>query len=897
MKKMLILLLSISICKVALAQNDRNENFQELLKKAEILWGEEAFEEAFDKLNAAREAFPEKNTEINQQYTNFIGKIATQYKKARESAEVAKRNEKTAERQAKYASEQAKIAQLKSEEALAQKKIAEEALKIAKRNAFISDSLSIASSIAARRAYANELANQSKIALEKGDRSTAFRLVDFAYRFVDSTNIKVKSSLLELLHNYNNFFSWKVTLPGFYKTVKCFTMSANNKVAICTEERFVEIWNINTAKLVAKFQAHSDEILCATFSSNNKYLATGSKDKTIKIWDAFTGELVVEFKGHTGSVSSLAFSSDGKKLVSGSYDNTVKLWSIEEQKNLHTFKGHDNRVNSVSFSADAKKIASGSADASVKIWDVNKMQIFLTFRRGLDVVNSVCFSSKDKDVLIVGVRNKPAKLYELDAKQDKPTDIGATYDVQEILFKADGKNFFLIEKDKVTSWDLKPLKLVKNFNDELPIGNKVAISVNGDRIVAKDENNSISVWETTEEGEDIRSIKNTEEVNHAALSPDSKLIATAGADGIIKLWNAETSRFFLNLEGHDSPVYKVVFSPDGTLLASGAFDGKCIIWDIKTLKAIHTFSAHSTAINTIAFSRNNKLLATSANDNTVWIYDITSGIGKSKQYFTASISSLLFAPDHATLFAVDKNYQVYAWETTTNKPLPIEGLTACLSNITSSKKGQYLAYSSIDKTIKIIDLSTGKAISTVFSDGKNYKYISMAPSGRELACANDSEIVIYDIVQNKKIFSAQSLKGIITSIAYSEDGNKLITTSSKDKTAKIWPLTIESWRETIGKTKIINALGSQQLLYYNLEDLLDQDVSNESKLIESKDAGQIEAFADLYAEKIRNASFPSKLDYQRALRLYSACLNQGKATDLLQEKVAVLKKMWSEKTK
>lgn len=894
---MLLLLLSISICKVALAQNNRNENFQELLKKAEILWEKEAFEEAFDKLNAAREAFPEKNTEINLQYTKFIGKIAKQYDAARKSAEVAERNEQIAKKQAKNASDQAKIAEQKSKEALNQKKIAEEALKIAKRSAFISDSLSIASSIAARRAYANELANQSKIALEKGDRSTAFRLVDFAYRFVDSTNIKVKSSLLELLHNYNNFFSWKVTLPGFYKTVKCFTMSTNNKVAICTEERFVEIWNINTAKLVAKFQAHSDEILCATFSSNNKYLATGSKDKTIKIWDAFTGELVVEFKGHTGSVSSLAFSFDGKKLVSGSYDNTVRLWSIEEKKNVHTFKGHDNRVNSVSFSADAKKIASGSADASVKIWDVNKMQLLFTFRRGLDVVNSLSFSSKDKDVLIVGVRNKPAKLYELDAKQDKPTDIEASYDVQEILFKADGKNFFLIEKDKVTSWDLKPLKLVKNFNDELPINNKVAISVNGDRIIAKDENNSISVWETTEEGEDIRYIKNTVEVNHAALSPDSKLIATAGADGIIKLWNAATSQFFLNLEGHNSPVYKVVFSPDGTLLASGAFDGKCIIWDIKTLKAIHTFSAHSTAINTIAFSRNNKLLATSANDNTVRIYDITSGIEKSTQYFTASISSILFATDHATLFAVDKNYQIHAWETTTSKPVRIEGLTTCLSNIASSTKGQYLAYSSIDKNIKIINLSSGKAISTVFSDGKNYKYISMAPSGRDLACANDSEIVIYDMVQNKKIFSTQIHKGVITSLAYSEDGNKLITTSFKDKTAKIWPLTIESWKETIGKTKIINALDYRQLLYYNLEDLLDQDPNNESKLIESKDAGQIAAFADLYAEKIRNASFSSKTDYERALRLYSACLDQGKDHEIFQEKVAVLKKMWNEKTK
>lgn len=126
---MLLILLSISICIVVVAQNDRNENFQELLKKAEILWEKEAFEEAFDKLNAAREAFPEKNTEINQQYTKFIGKIARQYDAARESAKVAERNEQIAKKQAKYASDQAKIAVQKSKEALDQKKIAEEALR------------------------------------------------------------------------------------------------------------------------------------------------------------------------------------------------------------------------------------------------------------------------------------------------------------------------------------------------------------------------------------------------------------------------------------------------------------------------------------------------------------------------------------------------------------------------------------------------------------------------------------------------------------------------------------------------------------------------------------------------------------------------------------------------
>src|SRR5439155_1243999 len=57
-----------------------------------------------------------------------------------------------------------------------------------------------------------------------------------------------------------------------------------------------------------------------------------------------------------------------------------------------------------------------------------------------------------------------------------------------------------------------------------------------------------------------------------AFSPDSKRIASAGADGAVKVWDAETQKEQLTLQGHTASVESVAFSPDGKRVASASHD-------------------------------------------------------------------------------------------------------------------------------------------------------------------------------------------------------------------------------------------------------------------------------------------------------------------------------------
>jgi hypothetical protein len=65
-----------------------------------------------------------------------------------------------------------------------------------------------------------------------------------------------------------------------------------------------------------------------------------------------------------------------------------------------------------------------------------------------------------------------------------------------------------------------------------------------------------------------------------AVSPDSRVVASGGADHAVRLWELATGRELRKLEGHQGPVLAVAFSADGRRLLSGSRDTTALVWDL-----------------------------------------------------------------------------------------------------------------------------------------------------------------------------------------------------------------------------------------------------------------------------------------------------------------------------
>lgn len=142
--------------------------------------------------------------------------------------------------------------------------------------------------------------------------------------------------------------------------------SPDGAILAAADSRSIKLWDIQSQKMLLKWQAHSPSIESIVFSPDGKLLATAGWDKVIKLWDIQTGKLVRSMTGHRGYILSLSFCPDGKTLASGSNDFTVRLWDVASGKTVKTFT-EKYFIECVAFNPDGKSIAA-AIYKNIKIW-------------------------------------------------------------------------------------------------------------------------------------------------------------------------------------------------------------------------------------------------------------------------------------------------------------------------------------------------------------------------------------------------------------------------------------------------------------------------------------------------------------------------------------------------
>ena len=83
------------------------------------------------------------------------------------------------------------------------------------------------------------------------------------------------------------------------------------------------------------------------WSSDSRYLCSGSDDKTVKLWDVNEGDAVKTLQGHTNYLMCVNFNPQSNLIVSGSFDETVRIWDVKTGRCLKTLPAHSDPVSAV----------------------------------------------------------------------------------------------------------------------------------------------------------------------------------------------------------------------------------------------------------------------------------------------------------------------------------------------------------------------------------------------------------------------------------------------------------------------------------------------------------------------------------------------------------------------
>jgi WD40 repeat protein len=154
--------------------------------------------------------------------------------------------------------------------------------------------------------------------------------------------------------------------------------------------------------------------------------------------------------------------------------------------------------------------------------------------------------------------------------------------------------------------------------------------------------------------------------NALAFSPDTSMIATGTADGLVRIWDTESGELIRTYEGHTSAARFVVFSPDATMIASGGSDSTARVWEVSTGARLGVYQIKTNARD-IAFSPDSRYLAVTT--NYINVYEILSEDGEPIVYIdsegdTKDMGEVAFSPDGNVLVGAGTwhNNQINRWQ-------------------------------------------------------------------------------------------------------------------------------------------------------------------------------------------------------------------------------------------
>lgn len=273
-----------------------------------------------------------------------------------------------------------------------------------------------------------------------------------------------------------------------------------------------------------------------------------------------------------------------------------------------------------------------------------------------------------------------------------------------------------------------------------------------------------------------------------AFSPDGKIVATAGDDQQIHLFDAATGEARPSCRGHRHIVLAVAFSPDGKQLASGSADRTLRIWDASIGKELHRVTAHEVEVAAVAFSPDGKTIATGGGDRIVRLWDPVSGKERIRLAGARRpIRCLAFSPDSKTVVAGGWDRTIRRWDVSSGKEVePLRGHKSCVLCLAFTADGKTLVSGGRDQTVRVWDLWSGKTYLRLAGWNGEIRALALSRSLDCLASADANQSIrFWDLNTGNEVGTLKEPSDNVLGLAFSPNGESLLT-GSADGTVLLW---------------------------------------------------------------------------------------------------------------
>jgi WD40 repeat protein/tRNA A-37 threonylcarbamoyl transferase component Bud32 len=434
------------------------------------------------------------------------------------------------------------------------------------------------------------------------------------------------------------------------------------------------------------------------------------------------------------------------------------VWNLQHaqlDRSQYVLQGRGTQIDAAYFTPDGRWALLHGPDRSIRVWDLVEQKEFLIDdgsgnpRYGTLSDDGTLFAHATQEhTIIVG---------EVATGRRRAVLRGHTDEIDTLDFTPDGTRLITSAADRTArTWDIATGKQVNLFQAPLEVNRPLVISPDGRFAMAR--------W-------------------NAWLMPC--------------IWDMQTGREVVRLNGHDGPVMSLLFSPKGDRVVTvESFPLNTIrVWEAATGKLQVVLRGHENQVNHVEFSPDGNRLASCSMDRTVRLWDISPSPTprESDPLFvlhghTGWLHHVAFSPDGTRLISSSHDRTLRYWNAKTGRQLAVlQGHTHFVWRAGFRADGLVVASASSDGTMRLWDV---RAVERDYAIRGHEKFVYSAAFNldgeRVASTAWDGTARVWHATSGKQLLLLDHGKGtIVSSVAYRPKG-QMLATLARDNSVRLW---------------------------------------------------------------------------------------------------------------